>query len=142
MRQGMKLPVQDRQLVSRMAVRARAAKADAQRELHDVDVRFRPNEAGRGGAPARKLGQGLDGRTQMWSYERPAQPPAVLRIEVAGGENFSLHVHGLRTHVTLVAGGIHLDPGPSRDPRVRLPLPPPTRPAPPAGSRSARAPPA
>src|SRR5437870_811113 len=96
------LPVEHRQLVHRVAGVARAAEAQTKRKLDDVDVRLRPNESHRRGARARKLDERFDRSAEVWPHERPPQAPSLLRLDVAGREDLSLHGVGLGPWIAIV----------------------------------------
>src|SRR5437773_2137306 len=97
----MDFPVEDRQLVRGGALIAVAAEAVAQRELHHIAVR-RPDETGGRDALARELLERFQRPAQVRSHERPAQTPALLRVDVGGHRDLALDADRLRARIALV----------------------------------------
>src|SRR5258708_35104464 len=113
------LPVEHRQLVRPGAVVAVALEPQAQRKLEDVGlVDERADEAGGSGAIARQLLERLERPAQVWPHERPAQPPAVLRVEIGGRDDVAAHVLRLWTGVAVGRRGDDVDPRPPHDRRI------------------------
>ena len=113
------LPVEHRQLVRRGAFVARAAEAIAERQLHDIAL-GRANETCACGPVAREALQRLERATQVWPHERPAQPPRILGVDVAGHEHLTVDRQRLQTRIARVGDGRDLQPGPLLQRRVRV----------------------
>ena len=104
----------------RLAVVARAPKAHPQGQLQDIEIRLGPDEAGARGAAAGQLDERFGRAAQVRPHERPAQAPAVLRVDVADRADLPVDGHGLRSHVALVACGTDLDPAPALQRRIGI----------------------
>jgi len=116
---GVELLVEHGDLVRPGAVVACAAEAHPQRQLDNVELGHR-NEAGRRGATARELGERFERAAKVRTDERPAQPPAVLRVDVPGRGDLAHDRHRLGARVALVSRDARADPGPASQGRVRV----------------------
>src|SRR5436309_7635288 len=120
LRERVQLPVEHRELVRRIALVARAAKAEAKRELDDIDVRLWPHEPHRRYPRARELEKRFDRTAQVRPHKRPSEAPPIFRVDISRRDHLSLHGVGLRPGIALVARSTELEPRPALDRWIRI----------------------